>query len=729
MKPGDDLVSQALSSARPNPLRAKNSAAADDAVPHALRRKYDEFFEPDPFTAAAAAATDNVRAIGKEPKVKAAASAAAAAAAAAAPPAGEPTTFSAMNLSRPLLRAVAELGFASPTPIQRRTIPLALSGHDVCGSAVTGSGKTAAYLLPVLERLLYKPSRVASTRALVLTPTRELATQVHSMCAQLAKHCRDVRVCCVVGGVSLKAQEAELRTRPDIVIATPGRMLDHIRNTLAVHCDEVDVLVLDEADRLLEMGFEDEVMEVVRACPAGRQTMLYSATMTPRVESLVKLSLRKPVRVTADPLYDMATQLSQEFVRIRPGREDDREALLLALLTRSLKGSGVLVFATQKHAAHRLAILLGLAGITVGELHGNLTQRQRLAALEDFRAGAVDVLIATDLAGRGLDISGVRAVVNFEMPRDMTSYVHRVGRTARAGRSGVAVTLVSESQRTMMREIVKRAALNVKSRTVPPESVSEWRTRIEGWAGAVADVLAAEREERELRIADMEANKAGNLMEHRDEIAARPARTWFQSERAKNAVKEQSAAAASGSSAAPASSGGGDGKRGRAPDGGAAGDDRDEDRGPHRMSRRKRRRLEAAADVEKEGKRIAKAEAIAAKSGGRGGGGDEDGGGGGAAGRAAAPRDPQYQRLQRDKKRLDRLVTATRTQHSVAKRAKSAARAASVKSGMSAGMTRKNLERKEVAAAKRRKERRAGAKRSGGVGGGGGDGGGGEGDE
>jgi ATP-dependent RNA helicase DDX27 len=227
----------------------------------------------------------------------------------------------------------------------------------------------------------------------------------------------------------------------------PPAALDHIRNSLAVHCDDVDVLVLDECDRLLEMGFEDEVTEIVRACPVGRQTMLFSATMTARVETLAKLSLRKPVRVTADPLFDMAGRLVQEFVRIKAGREDDREALLLALATRSFSGGGALIFAIHKHTAHRLAILLTLAGLSVAELHGNLTQRQRLSALEDFREARVNFLVATDLAGRGLDISGVRVVINFEMPRELTAYVHRVGRTARAGRAGVAVTLVSEDQR------------------------------------------------------------------------------------------------------------------------------------------------------------------------------------------------------------------------------------------------------------------------------------------
>jgi ATP-dependent RNA helicase DDX27 len=446
-----DEIAELTATAKPNPHRQSGPRSAATEAPET----FSKFFVADPFeTGAAAVATDTVRAM----QLPGAGSAAASGAkrsrkqmetgsssnggggAAAegvvdgeAPmlPTGirEPSTFAEMNLSRPLLRAVAALSFTAPTPIQRRVVPLALAGHDVCGSAVTGSGKTAAYLLPVLERLLYVQRgrhAAAATRVIILTPTRELATQVQAMAVALAQFCTSagspsIRTCLVVGGLSLSAQEAELRTRPDIVIATPGRLLDHLRNSRAFGAEGVDVLVLDEADRLLEMGFEAEVTEVVKACPPGRQTLLFSATMTPRVDALAAISLRKAIRVSADPLFDMANRLVQEFVRIRAAREGDREAILMALLSRSFSGGGVLVFSAQKRTAHRLAILCGMAGLKAGELHGNLTQRQRLEALEAFRRGEVDYLIATDLAGRGLDIPGVRAVINFEMPRDLTS--------------------------------------------------------------------------------------------------------------------------------------------------------------------------------------------------------------------------------------------------------------------------------------------------------------------
>ena len=641
---GNEETDRMLAGAKPNPHRQKASANAMENA--ALTAEYAAFFESDPFlkppvaefaddklrnlnevdtSSAASIAKKSKQQQQKKKNKKSKDGAAAASTESATNPllalgGKEPMTFTEMNLSRPLLRSVQALGYTAPTPIQRRVVPLALAGQDVCGSAVTGSGKTAAYLLPVIERLLFANQgrrSAAATRVLVLVPTRELATQVQSMCSQLSQFVQPaVRCALVVGGLSLKAQEAELRSRPDIVVATPGRMLDHIRNTLAVHVDEVDVLILDEADRLLELGFEDEVLQIVKSCPVGRQTMLFSATMTSKVETLAKLSLRKPVRVSADPLYDMANKLVQEFVRVRSGREKDREAILLSLCSRSFTGGGVLVFTDLKRTAHRIAILLGLAGMTCVELHGNLTQRQRLEALELFREGKADYLVATDLAGRGLDISGVRAVINMDMPRDMVTYVHRVGRTARAGRSGVAITLVSEGQRQLMKEVVKRAALNVRSRVVPQEVVANFSAKIAAWEDDVDRVLQAERVERELRIAEMEASKVENLLEHEQEILGRPARTWFMSKEEKDKVWEKKQELFKKASRESSSVGF------TSPEDIAKAQEKERaeklkekpkdvakqhDKG-HRLTRKKRRRIEAMQAVEADAKRVMKLE-------------------------------------------------------------------------------------------------------------------------
>ncbi|XP_038716538.1 DEAD-box ATP-dependent RNA helicase 28-like [Tripterygium wilfordii] len=443
-------------------------------------------------------------------------------------------SFIELNLSRPLLRACEALGYSKPTPIQAACIPLALAGRDICGSAITGSGKTAAFALPTLERLLFRPKRVPAIRVLVLTPTRELAFQVHSMIQKLAQY-TDIRCCLVVGGLSTQVQVAALRSMPDIVVATPGRLIDHLRNSLSVDLDDLAVLILDEADRLLELGFSAEISELVRLCPKRRQTMLFSATMTEEVDELIKLSLTKPLRLSADPSAKRPAALTEEVVRIRRMREVNQEAVLLALCSKTFP-SKVIIFSGTKQAAHRLKILFGLAGFKAAELHGNLTQVQRLEALELFRTQQVEFLIATDVAARGLDIIGVQTVINFACPRDLTSYVHRVGRTARAGREGYAVTFVTDNDRSLLKAIAKRAGSKLKSRIVAEQSIIKWSQRIEQMEDEVAVVLREEREEMALRKAEMEATKAENMIAHKDEIFSRPKKTWFVTEKEKRVV-------------------------------------------------------------------------------------------------------------------------------------------------------------------------------------------------
>ncbi|BFG25448.1 hypothetical protein CerSpe_117220 [Prunus speciosa] len=443
-------------------------------------------------------------------------------------------SFIELNLSRPLLRACEKLGHTKPTPIQAACIPLALAGRDICGSAITGSGKTAAFALPTLERLLFRPKRVPAIRVLVLTPTRELGLQVLSMIEKLAQF-TDIRCCQAVGGLPLKAQEAALRSKPDIVVATPGRIIDHLHNSMSVDLEDLAVLILDEADRLLEIGFSAEIRELIRLCPKRRQTMLFSATMTTEVDELVKLSLTKPLRLSADPSAKRPVALTEEVVRIRRMREANKEAVLLALCSKTFT-SRVIIFSGTKLAAHRLKILFGLAGFKAAELHGNLSQDQRLHALELFRKQKVDFLIATELVSRGIDIAGVQTVINYECPTHLTSYVHRVGRTARAGREGYAVTFVTDNDRSLLKTITKRAGSKLKSRIVAEESIIKWSRIIEQMEDQVAAILLEEREEQALRKAEMEATKAENMIAHKDEIYSRRKKTWFQTEKQKKMV-------------------------------------------------------------------------------------------------------------------------------------------------------------------------------------------------
>ncbi|KAI6659364.1 ATP-dependent RNA helicase DDX27 [Oopsacas minuta] len=442
-------------------------------------------------------------------------------------PSGGINSFSDMSLSRPLLKAVNQLGFADPTPIQSRAIPIALAGKDICGCAATGSGKTAAFLLPILERLLYKSKEHASTRVLILSPTRELAIQTHTVSLQLCHFSAAIRLCLVAGGIDLRAQERAVRNRPDIIVATPGRLIDLLHNTPSFDLGSLEVLVLDEADRMLEEHFELELQEILRLCPKHRQTLLFSATMTDQVEKLAKLSLQKPVRLFVDKNTDVAATLKQEFIRIRADHENDREAMLYALCKRTFT-SRCLVFLPTKHLAHRLHICFSLLGINAAELHGNLTQAQRVESLESFKKGDVNFLLATDLAARGLDIEGVHTVINYNMPATLQQYIHRVGRTARAGRSGRAVSLVGENGRKVLKEAVKgkHHQTSVK-RVVPGFIIEACKKELENISEDVIRVLEEEKEEKEMAAGEMEIRKAENLIKHRDEIASRPARTWF----------------------------------------------------------------------------------------------------------------------------------------------------------------------------------------------------------
>jgi ATP-dependent RNA helicase DDX27 len=457
------------------------------------------------------------------------------------------SSFADLGLSRPLIRSCDALGYSRPTPIQAACIPLGLTGRDICGSAITGSGKTAAFTLPLLERLLHRDKRISATYVLVLVPARELAVQVHSMIERLAQF-TDVRAALVVGGLSLSSQAAALRTSPEIVVGTPGRVIDHLRNSQGFGLEDLATLVLDEADRLLEMGFKDEVHEIVKLAPVQRQTLLFSATMTDQVKDLIDLSLRHPVRLAADEASAAPKALTQEILRLKGKASMKKEATLLALVARSFQDSGrVIIFFSTKQKAHRVKILFGLADLPLAvELHGDMTQAARLQSLEDFRTGKAGFLLATDVAARGLDILGVETVVNFDAPRNLTSYLHRIGRTARAGTSGRSVTFVEDGDRPLLKEIVKKGKISLLSRKVAPVAVNDWQVKIEGLEKDVIQIHIAEREEKELRKAEQEAQKLQNMIEHRDEIYSRPARTWFQSRREKENVQIAAKQAAMG---------------------------------------------------------------------------------------------------------------------------------------------------------------------------------------
>ena len=368
-------------------------------------------------------------------------------------------SFTSFDLHPHLLRALDDLSFAVPTPIQKEAIAPIMAGRDVLASAVTGSGKTAAFLLPILHRAIGRPR--GTTRALILAPTRELAAQIDEHRRQLARHA-GVAGAAIFGGVGMEPQEQALRRGVEVIVATPGRLLDHQRFPYA-KLTGLEVLVLDEADRMLDMGFLPDVQRIVRQLPARRQTLLLSATLPPPIVALAREMLRDPVAVNVGRPAAPAAGVTQTAFAVP---RELKSALLVELLKRPEIAS-VLAFTRTKHRANRLAEFLLRQGITADRIHGNRSQAQRTQALDRFKARRVRVLVATDIAARGIDIIGLSHVLNFDVPGSAEDYVHRIGRTARAEALGDALTLVAPDEEASLRDIEHALRVPIERATVP----------------------------------------------------------------------------------------------------------------------------------------------------------------------------------------------------------------------------------------------------------------------
>jgi ATP-dependent RNA helicase RhlE len=353
--------------------------------------------------------------------------------------------FTSLNLHPSLLRGIRDLEYVRPTPIQTEAIPPGLAGRDLLACAMTGSGKTAAFLLPIMHQLLVAPQR--KTRVLVLTPTRELAAQILEDLKDLGKH-TSLTAAAIFGGVGMGPQESAFRRKVDVLIATPGRLLDHLQYDYA-GLDDVEHFVLDEADRMLDMGFLPDVKRIVRRIPRERQTLFFSATMPPPIEALTRELLQSPVRIQLQRKAAPAAGITQA---VYPVPQELKRELLISLLKRG-DLAHALVFTRTKHRADRLTRSLVTAGIAAERIHGNRSQAQRTAALDGFKKGRFPVLVATDIAARGIDVEALGHVVNFDVPKVPEDYIHRVGRTARAEATGEAFTFVAPEETKELRAI------------------------------------------------------------------------------------------------------------------------------------------------------------------------------------------------------------------------------------------------------------------------------------
>jgi ATP-dependent RNA helicase RhlE len=381
------------------------------------------------------------------------------------------TSFLALGLAEPIARALVDEQYAIPTPIQAQTIPQVLAARDVVGIAQTGTGKTAAFALPILDRLAGTPKRpeARSCRVLVLSPTRELSAQIVDSFKTYGRYLRP-QVALAIGGVPINRQVRTLAGGVDVLVATPGRLLDLIQHR-AIHLDRIEIFVLDEADRMLDMGFIHDIRKIVSKLPARRQTLFFSATMPREIADLANHMLRDPVRVAVTPAATTVERIVQRVVHVDRAA---KSALLVATL-REEPVERTLVFTRTKRGADKVVRALTKAGLAAEAIHGNKSQNQRERVLAGFRAGRVRTLIATDIAARGIDIDGISHVVNYDLPNVPESYVHRIGRTARAGADGIAISFCDAEERAFLRDIEKLIRMSIPAtdrrsdRRAPPE--------------------------------------------------------------------------------------------------------------------------------------------------------------------------------------------------------------------------------------------------------------------
>ena len=465
-------------------------------------------------------------------------------------------SFSNFNLSKLIIKALSELEYYTPTKVQEKVIPIALNGHDIFVNSETGSGKTACFLLPIVQRIILSRksnenkknkinnnnnNNLIQNQALIIVPTRELALQCNEMLTKFLKYI-DLNFVFLCGGLSVENQIKQMKNKiPDIIITTPGRLLDLIYNNKNLSLEHVNILVLDEADKLLELGFKDAIFEILELIKKNknRQTLLFSATLNPKLLDLGEHALNNPIKIKIAQSA-ILTNLSQSIVRIKfenleQNNYEKRMAYLINILKQK-KLNRTIIFFNTKQDCHKCVLYFNQFNInSCVELHGDKSQTERIKSLDDFQKGNVDFLLATDIAGRGIDIEKVKCVINFQMPLIGERYIHRVGRTARKGYVGEAITICDDKERLLIKKIFKKEKVDIKLKPIKisNEDIKVLYKKIIRIKNDIANKLIEEKTEKQFDLAEKDIEKTMNIKIHQKEIQNRPKKIWYQSTKEK----------------------------------------------------------------------------------------------------------------------------------------------------------------------------------------------------
>ena len=465
-------------------------------------------------------------------------------------------SFTNFNLSKLIIKSLSELEYYTPTKVQEKVIPIALNGHDIFVNSETGSGKTACFLLPIVQRIILSrsakensnnkknkidSSQIIQNQALIIVPTRELALQCNEMLTKFLKYI-ELNYIFLCGGLSVENQLNQMKNKiPDIIISTPGRLLDLIYNNKNISLEHINILVLDEADKLLELGFKDAIFEILELIKKNknRQTLLFSATLNPKLLDLGEHALNNPIKIKIAQSA-ILTNLSQSIVRIKfsnleQNNYEKRMAYLISII-KDKKLNRTIIFFNTKQDCHKCVLFFKKFGLeSCAELHGNISQTERIKSLDDFQKGDVKFLLATDIAGRGIDIEKVKCVINFQMPLIGERYIHRVGRTARKGYIGEAITICDDKERLVIKKVFKKEKIeiNVKPIKIKNEEIKDLYKKIMNFKNEIEEKLIDEKAEKQFELAEKDIEKTMNINLHQKEIKSRPKKIWYETTKEK----------------------------------------------------------------------------------------------------------------------------------------------------------------------------------------------------